>query len=342
MLFLLAGAAGAQIAPQVRLVEQHSGVDVRLRGVSAVDERVAWASGREGTVLRTVDGGGHWQVMKVPGATELDFRDIEGFDAQRAIVLSIGPGEASRVYRTTDGGRTWVLAMQNRDPDGFLDCMAFEGEHGVILGDPVDGRFQLHETRDGGAHWRLRDDGPQAAEGEAAFAASGTCIALADGAIAVATGGSQARVHYRSGGTGEESQRWQVTATADTAPRPSVGYFSIAATPAGFITVGGDYEQPEVDGLLATMVPGREPGAAAAILESGSRPGPAGYRSGIACHVGLRACVATGPSGTDWWDGKQWTAVSALGFDAIDLAGSTGWLSGDAGRIARVEIGPAD
>ena len=149
-------------------------------------------------------------------------------------------------------------------------------------------------------------------------------------------------MHYRLGGTGEGSPRWLATAAADTAPLPSVGYFSIAATPDGFVTVGGDYEHPEAGGLLATMAQGRDAGTSISILEPGAGPGPAGYRSAIACHAGLRVCVATGPSGTDRWDGRQWTAVSALGFDAIDLAGSTGWLSGDAGRIARIEIGPAD
>src|SRR5690606_35242499 len=87
---VLALAAGT-VAAQARLVPQASDVDVRLRGISAVDADVAWASGREGTVLRTVDGGAHWQAMRVPGAEALDFRDVEGFDADTAVVLSIGP-----------------------------------------------------------------------------------------------------------------------------------------------------------------------------------------------------------------------------------------------------------
>ena len=42
-------------------------------------------------------------------------------------------------YRTEDGGATWAQVLRNRDERGFFDCMAFEGERGWLLGDPVDG-----------------------------------------------------------------------------------------------------------------------------------------------------------------------------------------------------------
>ena len=71
-------------------IVQTSGTTAQFRGVSAVDARVAWASGTKGTVVRTIDGGKTWQVIAVPGASELDFRDIEAIDASTAWVLSIG------------------------------------------------------------------------------------------------------------------------------------------------------------------------------------------------------------------------------------------------------------
>src|SRR4026208_1800983 len=60
---------------------QTSGVNVRLRGVSAVSESVAWASGAGATVLRTADGGATWRKLKVSD-DPLDFRDIDAVNAE--------------------------------------------------------------------------------------------------------------------------------------------------------------------------------------------------------------------------------------------------------------------
>src|SRR5687768_1041330 len=90
-----------------------SGVTARLRGLSPVSDTIAWASGSAGTVLRTTDAGRSWQLVGPPETTDLQFRDIEALDADSAVILSIGPGEASRVYRTDDGGATWTETFRN-------------------------------------------------------------------------------------------------------------------------------------------------------------------------------------------------------------------------------------
>ena len=110
-----------------RWTMQTSGVTVRLRGVSAVSERVAWASGAGATVLRTADGGKSWQKINVTSDT-LDFRDIDALNAETAYALSIGNGPASRIYKTTDAGKSWTLQFKNEDPKAFLDAMSFWDE----------------------------------------------------------------------------------------------------------------------------------------------------------------------------------------------------------------------
>jgi len=126
-------------APQWTL--QTSGVTARLRGVSAVSARVAWASGSDSTVLRTDDGGATWRKITVT-ADGLDFRDIDAIDERTAYVLSIGNGAASRIYKTTDGGTSWTLQFRNDDPKAFLDAMTFwDADHGVVIGDSVDLKF---------------------------------------------------------------------------------------------------------------------------------------------------------------------------------------------------------
>jgi photosystem II stability/assembly factor-like uncharacterized protein len=314
---------------RIRVSAQDSGTTVRLRGISAVDTDIAWASGRDGTVLRTVDGGAHWQTRRVAGAETLDFRDIEGFDADTALALSIGPGESSRVYRTTDGGEHWLLVLQNRDARAFFDCMEFDGRRGWLLGDPVDGAFQLYLTLDKGRTWYLQPDGPKAEAGEAAFAASGTCLLRTRDGLAMAGGGSVSRVQLRR----DDDHAWRAHDSGMGRKKPEAGVFSLAATPFGAFLVGGDYKAEQAPGNAAEWRPDGK-GASPRTVTA-----PRGYRSGAAC-VGtlpLR-CVAVGPGGADAWDGKAWTPLSDTGYDAVDLAGTVGWASGDGGRIAKIEI----
>lgn len=325
LLFAAPALAGVRVQPQ------DSGVAVRLRGISAVSAEIAWASGREGTVLRTVDGGRHWQALKVPGADALDFRDVEGFDADTAVVLSIGPGEASRVYRTNDGGKTWALALQNHDPRAFFDCMAFDGQRGWMLGDPVDGRFQVYETADGGAQWRLLPEGPEADKDEAAFAASGTCISTTPWGERIAvSGGGAARVLLGDSG----GKLWFAHATPMAARVPAAGIFSATAMGEDMLLVGGDFEKESVGSAARVQFEGGEG------LHVSALPAPRGYRSGAACAGTTRPrCVAVGPTGIDALVDGRWVPVSETGYDAVDFAGNAGWASGEGGRIARIETG---
>lgn len=336
----IAGGATAQAreagaAAPATLEAQASGVKVRLRGISAADARVAWASGREGTVLRTVDGGATWQAMRVPGAEALDFRDVEGFDAEHAVVLSIGPGADSRVYRTGDGGRSWQLALRNEDPRAFLDCMAFDGDRGWILGDPVDGAFQVYASDDGGRSWTLQADAmPPAQPDEAAFAASGTCIAATPWGRRMAVSGGGAARAYVDGADG-----WRVHDTGLPSRVPAAGIFSAAPAGADMLLVGGDFEHESAPGSAALAQPG-EDGA----LRVFPLPDPPGYRSGVACAGQARPrCVAVGPSGVDALVGGRWQPLSDTGYDAVDFApgGNVGWASGADGRIARITLAPA-
>ena len=167
---------------------QESGTTAGLRGIDSVDGTVAWASGSGGTVLRTIDGGAHWLKCAVPdaatdGAT-LDFRGVQAWDSDTAIVMASGPGEKSRLYKTTDGCKTWKLILKNPDaPDGFFDSFwlnAIYGE-GILVGDPVKGRFTVLVTQDGGITWKPDKSRSLRLKGMslAAFAASNSSIGRA-------------------------------------------------------------------------------------------------------------------------------------------------------------------
>jgi photosystem II stability/assembly factor-like uncharacterized protein len=72
-----------------------TGSTARLRGLSVVSSSVVWTSGSMGTVLRTVNGGATWQSVGPPETSTLQFRDIEAFDADTALILSIGSSPTS-------------------------------------------------------------------------------------------------------------------------------------------------------------------------------------------------------------------------------------------------------
>lgn len=326
----------ARIAGAPQWQSQTSGATASLRGVSAVNDRVAWASGTKGTFLRTVDGGKTWQAGTVAGAEELDFRDVQAFDARTAYLLSIGNGELSRIYKTTDGGEHWTMQFKNTQPDGFLDAMAFwDARHGIAMSDPVNGRFMLFTTDNGGAAWNpVPSEGiPPALPGEAAFAASGTCIAVeGKNNVWFATGGGAARV-FRSADRGRS---WSVAATPILSGIESAGIFSIAFRDANHgIVVGGDYRKPnDADRNAAITTDG---GRTWQLLE-GSKP--AGFRSCVAwtrSRQGL-ALIAVGTSGSEYSlnHGRDWIKLDQENYNSASFAAAgVGWAVGPNGRVAK-------
>jgi photosystem II stability/assembly factor-like uncharacterized protein len=309
-----------------------TGVTARLRGISAVDDRVVWASGANGTVLRTADGGETWQRLTIPASDKLDFRDIDAIDEKTAYVLSIGPGDASRIYKTTDAGATWTEQFVNKDPKAFFDAMAFwDANRGVAVSDSVDGSFVILTTRDGGRSWRrVPPEGlPAALPNEGFFAASGTNVStVAPDDAWIGTGAaSEARV-LRSGDGG---RTWRVAKTP-LAAGPSAGIFSIAFSDARHgIVVGGDYklESAAVDNAAVT----NDGGATWTATK-----GLSGFRSVVA-HLDRTGTtvVAVGPAGSDLSRdrGITWTPLSGPGFHTFSIArrGTVGFGAGERGTI---------
>ena len=116
-----------------------------LRGLDAVNAKVAWVSGDEGGVWRTTDGGKTWKDVRPDAEKALAFRDVEADSGDVAQVLSIGPRGQSRIYKTTDGGESWDLTFKNAESTAFYDCLAMfpDGMHGLAMSDPVDGKFRV-------------------------------------------------------------------------------------------------------------------------------------------------------------------------------------------------------
>ncbi len=311
-----------------------------LRGLSTLDATHAFASGSGGTVLRTRDGK-TWEKLAAPsGGETLDFRDVEALGGNAVVLMSAGPGDASRLYRSTDGGATWTLAHTNPEKDGFYDAVAFfDAKEGLVLGDPVNGKFRIRSTRDGGATWAL-DPGqvmPPAWEGEGAFAASGTCLfALKGGSDAwfVTGGAREARVFH----TMDRGRTWTVASTPGPAGNASSGLFSVAFLDAkrGFVA-GGDYKQPQFAGVNGIRT---EDGGATWTAAPLSKTG---FYSAVAPVPGAKDdLIAVGLAGEaiSRDAGRTWTKTGEVPMNALALtAPDAGWAAGPKGSALR--LGPA-
>ncbi len=307
-----------------------TGTGASLRGVHALGDGVVWATGSGGTVLLTLDGGTSWSLFQT-GADE-DLRDVHAWDARSAVVLSVT--RPARILLTGDGGQSWSEVYRHPSEEAFLDSLVFTSrQQGIVFGDPLQGDFIILTTEDGGRSWQSARQAPAALEGEAAFAASGTCVAARGRHAWIGTGGLSSRVLRSEDG----GRSWQAHGTPMIAGTATTGIYSVAFGDAlRGVLVGGDYTAPErqernaavtTDGGISwTPVP---PDAA-----------PRGQRAAVAWVPDREATLlATGRTGTDISldGGRSWQAFSDEGYYALSFASSgEGWAVGAEGRAARL------
>lgn len=309
-----------------------------FRGLGPVSEKVAWVAGSAATVLRTIDGGATWASVG-PSLEEadagLEFRDVQAFSANKAIVLSIGEGTDSRIYSTSDGGKSWSLVFQNDEPTAFYNCMDFQSKtRGMAVSDPVDGKFRLVETTDGGETWKIVDSSgmPEAWPGEYQFSASGTCLSTSSGRWYIASGGVDPGRVWSS----DDGHNWTAR-NASIPGNPSAGVFSVQfRSKKHGIALGGDFENPT----------GSEHNAALSwdggwTWKSAKRF-PSGYRSGSTFLPVLpNVAFAVGPTGSDWSldGGITWHGFDNGSFHAVECVKPWAcWASGESGRVARLTL----
>ena len=339
-----AAAADAPKTPETKAawVMQKSGTTASLRGIHALPGGVAWASGTNGTVLRTEDAGYLWQVCAVPkGAEKLDFRGVWAWDAQTAVVMSSGTGDASRFYKTTDGCQTWTLKYSNLEPTGFWDTIiGVTAKQLFVVGDPVDGEFRIYTSRDAGETWFLTDDKGLAgdAKTEGAFAASNSALTSSGIRLWFGSGGvGGAFMHYSA--VDVENRRpdgsfpivWRRVAVPMAGGSGGAGIFSVAIGPGAVVAVGGNYEKPaETAGTAAFSNDGGKAWTAAVVP-------PHGYRSAVAYDPKLKVWIAVGTNGGDFSrdDGKTWQPLDDGNWNALSLP----YVVGNKGRIALLADG---
>jgi photosystem II stability/assembly factor-like uncharacterized protein len=290
---------------------------------------------------RTTDGGRHWQAGVVEGAELLQFRDVHGVSAMVAYLLSAGVGEDSRIYTTADGGKTWTLQFKNLNKNGFYDCFDFwTPDRGITMGDAVNGILPVLRTRDGGGHWRrIGGKLPPAQAGEAAFAASGTCVAPQGSDRAwIATGAAEkARILATTDG----GDTWSSYDTPIVQGTPASGLFTVAFRDSRHgILAGGDLAAP--DALSDNVAVSNDGGKTWSLVSGTPFPGAAYGLSYVPARQAKdrRTVVITGPGGAAWTvkEGKRWHLLPGVhDYWAVAFADRHhGWLVGTDGRIPKL------
>lgn len=327
-----------------------------MRGIHAVgDGRVAWASGTRGTVLRTVDGGAHWTKCAVPvGAEMLDFRAIQAFDERHAVVMSSGSGEASRLYKTSDGCMSWAPLASNMNPKGFWDALYVEKAPDIvsawILGDPTDGHITLLRaaSRTGNGFGvdnvveHLPNDADKrllevSGDSVSAFAASNQALfyephayegcgkahsprrkACWHGTLSFVTGGTAgARVYRGVPDTGDCRgcmQQWVMQSIPVGSSSASSGAFAISLRDNDHGVIVGGDYTKPDDGSQSAVYTSN----GSAWLQPQTMPH--GYRSSVEYDFKHKAWITVGTNGTDVStdDGKNWRALKPGPGDAPD------------------------
>jgi len=311
-------------AQHIVLLQQ--GKPTSIRGLSVVDDSVAWISGSKGYIATTTNGGKTWAWQQVKGFEKADFRDIEAFSSKEAIIMS--SGTPALVLKTTDGGQSWQLKYKNTDTTYFFDAMGFaDNQHGYILGDPIKNKFLLLETKDGGDTWNSFKYPPTALPKEAAFAASGTCLRVTGQSVYVVSGGPAARLLVYD----KKTTQWVISPVPITKGESSRGAFSLAKNDYFMVIVGGDYSHDK-----------RKDSTACYSTNVGKswQPAhqfPSGYQSCVE-FIQNNTFLSTGTPGTNITTngGQTWDKIDGTIYNVCRKAkqGTLVLLAGSHGKIA--------
>jgi len=264
------------------------GEKLSFRG-SAVLEDSLWVTGSNNSIFVSQDAGSTWVNKSIPlSVTEgesLDIRDIALFTHDTAIVMSVGSGKKSALYKTLDGGNNWHKLYENRDEQGFYNSIAFWDENnGLIFGDPVDGYFVIQATKDAGKTWSRisKDQLPKIQLNEAAFAASGnTLITGNNGKAWFTTGGFSASVYQSL----DYGNTWKRTPAPLYNNKSTAGGYALALNhKEQLFVVGGDYQNRSGDYQnIARLIDGEWKTV---------EPAQLGLRTAMTCQGNI--CVTTG------------------------------------------------
>ncbi|MEO5788801.1 MAG: WD40/YVTN/BNR-like repeat-containing protein [Gelidibacter sp.] len=240
------------------------------------------------------------------------------------------------LFKTGENGAMEVVYKEESDKV-FYDAMRFwNSQEGIAIGDPTEDCLSIIITRDGGHTWHKLPCSllPKIKEGEAAFAASNSNIAIVGNKAWVATGGMTSRILFSD----DKGKTWQIFDTPMIHGKATTGIYSIDFYDEnnGF-AIGGDYTKP--DETKANKMRTSDGGKTWQLVADGVEPG---YRSCVQYvpNSNGKELVAVGEKGIDYSSdsGNTWKHLSDEGFHTIRFLNDSVAYAAGQGRIAKLEF----
>jgi hypothetical protein len=315
-------------AQQIQILT--SGTKTSLRGLSVVDDNIIWASGSNGTVAKSTDGGKNFTWLKVAGYEKRDFRDVEAFDSNTAIIMAVA--EPAIILKTKDGGKNWYKVFEDTTKGMFLDAMDFDGNEGIVIGDPINSILYSSITKDYGETWIKNFTSSEMElsliSNEAFFASSGTNVIYNKRSkydkFIMASGGTKSRLIY---------SRFLYFDLPIIQGKESTGANSIDIYKNKGIVVGGDFAKDKDTTLNCVLIDFNKQ-----VSFSHPQTPPHGYRSCV-IYINDKQLITCGTSGIDISNdsGMNWQLISNESFHVVQKAkkGKAVFLAGGGGRIAK-------
>lgn len=282
--------------------------------------------------FKVKNGKNHFKYIHKGDSLPHHFRAIEEVDGT---LFTVTIGNPARLYKLSRKGKGANLVYEERHEKVFYDAIKFwNNQEGIAMGDPTDECMSIIITRDAGETWKKLpcDMLPKCIEGEAAFAASDTNIAIVGDETWIATGGMASRILYSP----NKGKFWDVFNTPIVQGKPTTGMYSLDFYDSknGF-AIGGDYT--DADGNIGNKIKTSDGGKTWKLAADGKAPG---YRSCVQYipNSNAQELVTVGFKGIDYSKdaGKSWTHLSDEGFYTLRFLNDSVAYAGGNGRISKL------
>ncbi len=307
-----------------------------IRAIEIVNDSTVWFGGSNGKFGKIINN----KVLLDSITFEdkkLNFRSI-AFNGESIFILSIeNPAILYKINPLEEKLGNLEMVYQENHKSVFYDAMAFfDTKNGIAMGDPTSDCLSVILTHNSGKTWKKLpcNNLPKINEGEAAFAASNTNIAISGKKAWLVTGGKKARVFYSN----DLGLNWNVVETPITQGGKMTGIYTVDFYDENNgIIMGGNWEKKS--STLATKAITSDGGKTWKLIAENKLPGYISCVQYMPDTKGMKI-MAVSTEGIYYSSnkGNLWHKISDKSYYSIQFIDkNTAWLSGN-NKIAKIQL----